>query len=74
MSDQKRPGVTSNIYSCEDGHVHIEFTDDNGEMVFGFAMDVDGAIAFVDGLDDAIECLIGDDPEEDLAPPGEAIH
>lgn len=52
------PGANIEWHICDDGHVHITFTDEAGSEIFGIAIDIEDWCDLADAIDEEIETVI----------------
>jgi len=52
------PSAAISWFVCDDGHVHLTFTNDSGEEIFGISIDIEDWCDLADAIDEEIETEI----------------
>lgn len=52
------PSADIQWFVCDDGHVHLTFINEDGEEIFGIALDIDDWCDLADEIDEELEMMV----------------
>lgn len=58
------PDANLNWYVCDEGHIHLTFTDEDGKEMFGVAIEISEWLDMADAIDEEIEVMIATEESE----------
>lgn len=53
-----KPSAGISWFVCDSGHVHMSFTDDNGNELFGIAIDIEDWFDLAEEIDEEIDVML----------------
>lgn len=60
----KKEPAQIDTYICDEGHLHIEIKDEDGNLVTGISMDMEAAVDLIEDMSEQIDEYLGIDDDD----------